>query len=62
MNKKSVCCYCNKEIVGFKNNPNDYSSNFYKKYAKNDVCCDKCYNSIVIPKKMKNTIVPNIKM
>ena len=62
MDKEKICCYCSKVIDGFSNNPNDYSPNFYKKYKKNDVCCDKCYNDIVVPRKMKNTIVPNIKL
>lgn len=62
MDKEKICCYCSKAIDGFSNNPNDYSPNFYKKYKKNDVCCDKCYNDIVVPRKMKNTIIPNIKL
>jgi hypothetical protein len=49
-----VCCYCKEEVVGFGNNPYDYSEDFYKKYKKKDMCCDKCYNTVVTPKKMLN--------
>ena len=47
------CCYCN-ELVEMGNNPYDGDPNFYKKHKKSDVCCDKCYNNVVVPRKMKN--------
>lgn len=60
MLQEFVCCYCNEKVVGFKNNPNDYSEDFYKKHKRGDACCDKCYNNVVIPRKMRNAVAPAI--
>lgn len=54
--KSFVCCYCGEEVVGFGNDPYDFSKDFYNKHSKKDLCCDKCYASVVTPRKMAHTI------
>lgn len=50
------CCYCGKEIKSIydRNNPDDYSKDFLKKYKTTDVCCNDCNSTIVIPNRIAN--------
>lgn len=54
MSKSFVCCYCQKEVEGFGNDPYDFSEDFYEKHRKDELCCDKCYAERVTKRKMKN--------
>lgn len=49
MKREYVCCYCKKHFNGIGNNPND---GIHKDFDENEVCCNDCNISIVIPNRI----------
>ena len=55
------CCYCNNTFSGYGNNPDDFSKDFFKRYSESARCCDICNETIVIPRRIANSIKFNVK-
>ena len=50
--KKYVCCICNREFMGWGNNPDpvtDENGNLFPEDAR---CCDECNDNVVIPTRL----------
>ena len=55
------CCYCNNIFIGYGNNPDDYSKDFFKRYSESARCCDTCNETVVIPRRIAKFIERNAK-
>ena len=47
MNEKHICCICGKEFIGWGNDPWPIAN------GEDDVCCDDCNYSEVIPARLE---------
>lgn len=53
MNDK--CCYCGAKLTKYnRNNADDYSDDFIRKYPNGASCCSVCNDTIVLPRRIIN--------